>query len=130
MDNHLLRVCFARRSAGAGILRKGNKMKAWAVTDRNDPLYTNIVFAETRGAAMSVARLYPACEDLEFTEVRAVRVPELDRFYRGIPAMDWYNTDDRIAMVRYGGMYCSYEVDTECETCTANKWCSRYEEET
>lgn len=41
-------------------------MKAWAVTDRNDPLYTNIVFAETRGAAMSVARLYPACEDLEF----------------------------------------------------------------
>jgi hypothetical protein len=29
-------------------------LKAWAVTDRNDPLYTNIVFAETRGGALFI----------------------------------------------------------------------------
>ena len=44
--------------------------------------------------------------------------------------MDWYNDEDRIAMVK-DGMYCSYEVDLlpgECMACPAHKWCERYED--
>lgn len=104
-------------------------MKAWIVDDPIEAATAAVVFAETRGQAKVLAQSTDACEDMAFTDIRAVRAPELDRFYKGKSEMDWFDHDDRIAMVRYGGMHCAYEVDTECETCPANKWCSRYEEE-
>lgn len=105
-------------------------MKAWSVTDDEEYLYTTIVFAETRGQARVIARSTDACEDVDFIHIRALRRPQLDKYYRGEPEMDWNNDEDRIAMVK-DGMYCSYEVDVDqdkCERCPAHRWCSRYEE--
>lgn len=107
-------------------------MKAWIVDDPIDAPTAAVVFAETRGQAKVLAQSTDACEDMDFTNIRAIRAPELDRFYKGRPEMSWLDDDDRIAMVKYGGFHCSYEVDIgkeKCEACPANKWCSRYEKE-
>ena len=107
------------------------KLKAWSVTDKDDPMYTAIVFAETRGKARKLAQSTDACEDLDFTQIRVLREPKLDEFYRGEWQMDWCNPADRVAMVRYGNMMCSYEVDIseeKCSACSAHEWCSRYED--
>lgn len=107
-------------------------MKAWSVTDKDDQMYTAIVFAETRGKARKLAQNTDACEDLDFTQIRVLREPKLDEFYRGEWQMDWLNPADRVAMVRYGNMMCSYEVDIsekKCSACSAHEWCSRYESE-
>ena len=108
-------------------------MKAWIVDDPIEAASAAVVFAETRGQAKVLAQSTDACEDMDFTDIRAVRAPELDQFYRGKSEMDWFDPDDRVAMVKYGGFHCSPETDVykeKCETCPANKWCSRYEEET
>lgn len=104
-------------------------MKAWIVDDPIDASTAAVVFAETRGQAKVLAQSTDACEDMDFVDIRAVRAPELDQFYRGKSEMDWFDPDDRIAMVKYGGFHCSYEADEKCKTCPANKWCSRYKEE-
>lgn len=104
-------------------------MKAWFVTN-HDMNYSTIVFAETRGQAKVIAQSTDACEYEDFIYIRAIRKPNLDRLYRGQSEMDWYNDEDRIAMVK-DGMYCSYEVDLlpgECMACPAHKWCERYED--
>ena len=92
--------------------------------------FATVVFAETRGKAIALAMHTDACEDAEFTEIRAYRRPALDKHYRGLPEMDWDNAEDRIALVRDGGFSCSYEIDNcylECEECPAAEWCGRYE---
>ena len=43
--------------------------------------------------------------------------------------MDWYDDADRIALVKDGDFYCSYEYGCEFEECPAHQWCDRYEEE-
>lgn len=105
-------------------------MKAWSVTDEDEYMFSTIVFAETRGKARVIAQRTDACEDVDFTRIRAIREPQLDKYYRGLPEMDWSDEDDRIAMVRDGGFSCSYEVDVtlkDCEECPAHEWCERYE---
>lgn len=105
-------------------------MKAWSVTDDEEYMYATIVFAETRGKAKVIAQGTDACADVDFTHIRAIRVPQLDSYYRGLSEMDWYNDNDMIAMVRYANMMCSYEVDIEkedCLSCPAHEWCDRYE---
>lgn len=103
-------------------------MKAYTVKDNYDPLFSTVVFAETAGKARAIAQHTDACEDLDFIDIRAIRVPALDRFYRGKPEMDWYNAEDRIAMVRFADYECSSEMDDpECESCPAKEWCGRYE---
>lgn len=60
-----------------------------------------------------------------------MRAPELDQFYHGKSEMDWFDSDDRIAMVKHGGFHCSSEVDVykeKCEACPAHEWCERYED--
>lgn len=66
-------------------------MKAYTVKDRFDPLFSTVVFAETAGKARAIARYTDACEGLDFIDIRAKRVPAMDKFYRGKPEMDWYN---------------------------------------
>lgn len=108
-------------------------MKAWRVRDTQ--AYTDfatVVFAETRGKAHAIAMHTDACRDAAWNDVRVMRAPELDRFYRGVSEMDWYNEDDMVALVRYGGYRCSYEIDStylECDKCAAREWCERYHDE-
>lgn len=108
-------------------------MKAYSVSDVNgDAGYSYIVFAETRGKAIRYALDYcdNAFDDYTWTEMRAIRKPALDRFYRGRREMDWCDMEDRVAMVRYAGFYCSDEMcigSDECEQCPAHEWCDRYD---
>jgi hypothetical protein len=108
-------------------------MKAWKVEDREGyENYCTIVFAETREKARILAMGTDACEDASYINIRAVRVPDLDQFYRGLPEMDWYNGKDRTAMVRYADMCCADDVITsreECNACVAHEWCLRYDDE-
>ena len=106
--------------------------KAYIVTDKyGEAGYSTVIFAETRGKAVCFACATEEFEDYSFTELRANRCKEMDKFYNGRNMMDWYNPDDRVAMVRYAFFQCSYELSTgelECGDCPAKQWCIRYED--
>lgn len=108
-------------------------MKAYLVEDtKRDEDYCTVVFAESTGNARQKALMTSACEDAEFINIRALRIPKLDKYYRGNNEMDWNDDKDRLAMVRYAGMRCSDEVSTDetgCEECPAKDYCERYEYE-
>lgn len=108
-------------------------VKAYEVTDRNrDEDTAYIVFAESRSKAITIA-MYGAdgaFDDYRYIELRAIRIPALDKYYRGYPVMNWMDDADRIAMVRYCGFYCSHEVNVsfdKCLACPAHEWCERFE---
>lgn len=104
-------------------------MKAWVVRDKDCESYA-VVFAETRGKAKQRARRWSdyGLDEYDWTDVEAYRVPALDEHYNGKDALDWGNMADRVLMVRYCDMFCSYEVDrTDCDNCDAKEWCERYE---
>lgn len=108
-------------------------MKAYSVSDRNGDLgYDYVVFAETRGKAIRYALDHcdGAFDRYAFTELSALRKPQLDKCYRGNPAMDWCDMADRVAMVRYGNFRCSDDDGVtldECKECPAHEWCGKYE---
>lgn len=106
-------------------------MKAWTASDRNgDAGFTMVVFAETAGKAKAYAAGTDDFCDYGFTGIRVNRARALDQYYLGEPEMDWYNMDDRIAMVKNANFECSYEIDNpRCEECGATEWCGRYERE-
>ena len=108
-------------------------MKAYHVTDRKGYSdYSVIVFAENRGKAISSALgtdEFPQY-DWEFTDLTARRVPALDKAYHGCWRMEWYDDDDRLAMIKDAGFYCDEDSfdPRECEECIGKDYCSRYEE--
>ena len=109
-------------------------MKAWYCRNRDyETDYATIVFAETRGKAKTIAQNTDACEDTPFLEIECTRAKAMDKHYRGLPELDWYNRKDRIALVKDGGFRCSYEISkTELECvdggyCPAMEWCERCE---
>ena len=102
-------------------------MKAWMAMDRIDRQYVTVVFAETRGKAKVAAQGTNTCEDLDYMDIRVIRFPELDGYYRGHDKMDWYDPEDRKAMVKIGGMECDDSTLDICNQCSAREWCGRYE---
>lgn len=105
-------------------------MKAWLVKDK-DQFCATVVFAETRGKARAMAMHTESCEDVDFCDIEVRRRPNLDKYYRdGKKEMDWYNSKDRIALVKDGGFICDidyWEIE-DCETCPAKQYCDGYEE--
>ena len=105
-------------------------MKAYKISDlKGYADYSTVVFAETSGKAKAIAIHTDAFEDYEFTEISARRIPKLDKYYRGLDEMDWFDPDDRVALVKEANFFCSYEDDIEdlrCEDCPAKQWCERY----
>lgn len=105
-------------------------MKAYHISDYGGYCeYSKIVFAETAGKAKAYAAGSDGFEDFSFTEMRAIRVPELDELYRGNVEMDWDNAGDRMAMVKLAGFRCSDDCDCEGKSCPAYDFCGRAEEE-
>lgn len=108
-------------------------MKAYKVTDRHGCCdYSTIIFAETREKARYIAQHSEVFEwyDYGYIDFWVRRIPNLDKYYRGLDEMDWDNPNDRVAMVKEANYYCSdeYELaDCECESCPAKEWCDRYE---
>ena len=108
------------------------QMKAWTVQDKNGDGYAYTIYAETRGKAIQTAMHHTdgAFDYYEFTEIRAIREPKLDKYYKGKEVLEWDDLEDRTLMVREAGFYCGYEMDAtmdECEQCPAHEWCRRYE---
>lgn len=108
-------------------------IKAYEVFDREHYAdYSIIVFAESRGKAVSYAigtDEFPKYE-WDFTQLTAKRMSAFDKCYNGRWRMDWDNDEDRRSMVEYG-YYCSDDVfdpDMWCETCSAKDICARYQE--
>lgn len=103
-------------------------MKAWIVKVKYEP-GTSVVFAETRGKAKSLARDTDYFTDFHFCDIEARRVPQIDKYYKdGKFEMDWYNPQDRLALVKELGFVCDYDCFylEECAHCSAQKYCDLY----
>ena len=101
-------------------------MKAYKISDLKGYCeYSIVVFAETSGKAKSIAIHTDAFNDYDYTEISARRVPALDKYYRGLDEMDWYDNADRIAMVKEAGFRCDPETweEEDCLRCPAKEWC-------
>ena len=100
-------------------------MKAWLVRNK-DEFCATVVFAETRGKAKSIAIHTETCEDTDFIDIEVRRKPQMDKYYiEGKKEMDWFNSKDRIALVKDCGFYCDKEYweKEDCEVCSAKECC-------
>lgn len=101
-------------------------MKAYGISDRNgDAGIELVIFAESRGKALAYAVNTDELCDYGYTGLRAKRIRQLDKYYRGLPEMNWLNDDDRIAMVKEADFQCGPEFGcVDGQDCPAYKWCS------
>lgn len=103
-------------------------MKAWVVREK-DEFCARVVFAETSGKAKFLALGTEPLEDAEFCSIEVRRVPEMDKYYKeGKTYMDWFDPEDRVAMVKDANFTCEYIEMSRCETCQARGFCSNWEE--
>ncbi len=103
-------------------------MKAWIVREK-DEFEAAVVFAETRGKAKTLALSTEACESSDFMSVEVRRAKEADKYYKpGKRELDWFNPDDRIAMVKDCGFTCIPDAHCaeECADCPAKDFCDDY----
>lgn len=105
-------------------------MKAWRVQLKYE-FYAEVVFAETRGKAKSLAMACDGFEDANFTEIEVNREPQIDKYFKeGKWHMDWEDPKDRIALVKELGFYCDrYYFDIEdCDACSAREYCDLFKD--
>ncbi len=104
-------------------------MKAWYVEDVNEE-YASIVFAKTRNKAKYLAVQYDeGLQDYGYVEVRAIRMPQLDKYAGDSPyVMDFDIDEDRLIMVRDAGFRCIEPEYEDCEKCVAKDYCEVYED--
>ena len=103
-------------------------MKAWQVEEVYEG-YAVIVFAETRNKAKYLAtQCNDALQEYGYADVRAVRMPQLDRYAGDKPhVMDFETNEDRLIMVRDAGFSCIEPEYDDCEKCVAKDYCDVYE---
>lgn len=102
--------------------------KAWIVREQRE-FMASVVFAETRGKAKSVALYTNACEGADFMSIEVRRAKEADKYYKpGKRELDWFNAEDRIAMVKDCGFTCIPDAycAEECAVCPAKEFCDDY----
>ena len=104
-------------------------MKAYKVWDNADQDgYSTIVFAENLREAKMLAMSTDVCEYANYIDIRAKRVKEADKLYKGKWEIDWYDDETRLSLVKDYGWAC-YDPSFECEVCVARKWCRHFEGE-
>lgn len=103
-------------------------MKAYKAYDSRDCYWSEVIYAENANKAKSNAMWSDLFYDVEYIYIRVRRIPALDNYYRGRMFLNWYNAEDRIAMVKLGNYSCSEDYDCEMDECPAKDYCSRYEE--
>ena len=110
---------------------KGKTMaeyKAWLVREKGEFCAT-VVFAETRGKARERAMHTDACEDVDFINIEVHRLKDADKYYKpGKSELDWFNSEDRVAMVKDCGFTCIPDAHSaeNCEVCPAKDLCDDY----
>jgi hypothetical protein len=103
-------------------------VKAWLVRVK-DRFCATVVFAETRGKAKSLALSTDCCEDADFCDIEVHRESQMDKYYvEGKKEMDWFNSKDRLVLVKDCGFRCDedYFEPEDCETCSAKEYCDMY----
>lgn len=98
--------------------------KAWDV--ESCEFGSLVVFAENIKEAKKIAVSHEMFEDSRWIDVRVKRYPEMDEHYRGYPTIDWYNDQDRIALVSLGWS-CLDPLLEECSGCPARSMCRETE---
>ena len=90
-------------------------MKAWLIRE-NDTESCEVIFAETRGKAKSMALTTDTFSECDFCDLETRRVCNIDKYYtNGKRCMDWNNQQDRLALVKECGFSCSDECFGEFE---------------
>ena len=75
-------------------------MKAWLIRENNTD-GCEVVFAETRGKAKSIALRTDTFSEYNFCDLEVCRKPVIDKYYKdGKTLMDWGNQKDRLALVK------------------------------
>ena len=103
-------------------------MKAWLVREKGE-FCAEVVFAETRGKARSLALHTDSCEDVPFTDIEVHRMKPADKYYKeGKWHLDWEDPQDRLILVRDCCFICDSDCfDLEdCESCSGKEYCYRY----
>ena len=104
-------------------------MKAWIVSDKNAEYGSAIIFADTRGRAISLAMQFEdTFEDCEWTDIRARRFKSYDQYYDGRSIPDpWQDDEHRIRLVKEYGWMC-HDPEDVCEgnSCPAKEYCEYY----
>lgn len=103
-------------------------MKAWLVREKNE-FCAEVVFADTRGKAKTLALSGDCCEDASFTDIEAHRMKNADKYYKdGKKRLYWEDPKDRIILVKECGFVCDYDAFNigECKTCSARQYCDTY----
>ena len=98
--------------------------KAWNSVDCDGG--STVVFAETVLDAKKIAAHSETCEDARWIDIRVRRFKEMDVQYRGRDEINWYDMDDRTALVELG--WSCYETSWECDTCPCKEKCDQWEE--
>ena len=102
-------------------------MKAYQAWDaKRYENYSTVVFAETAQKAKTVAMATDACEDAAFIDIRVKRLPEMDGHDRGRSEINWFDMDDRKAMVSLG--WACLDTSWECDTCPCKPDCSHWQD--
>lgn len=105
-------------------------MKAWIVREKGE-FEATVVFAETRGQAKVRALYTDMLECSDFMSIDVRRAKEADKFYKpGKRELDWFDTEDRIALVKDCGFTCSPDTHCaeKCAICPAKDYCDDYME--
>ena len=104
-------------------------MYAYQVFDCNY-YYSVVVFAESPTKAKSYAFYSNELDGSDYTELRARRIKQLDKYYKPNKyCLSWYIDEDRLALVKDGGYRCE-DPSFECKSCIARKYCDTINKET
>lgn len=99
-------------------------MKCWIANDKNCDYASEIIFADTRGKAISEALSRDSFEDLEFTDIRIHRLKELDGMENAEPTDNpWLNDDIRLILVKEHDWACIEPQYSDCDSCIAKEYC-------
>lgn len=98
--------------------------KAYRAWDETDTVYfaSVVVFAASPAKAKVAALRTETFENSEYKDIRVRRFPEMDAHYRGREETDWYDAEDRRALVTLG--WSCFEPETwECANCPVKDIC-------
>lgn len=102
-------------------------MKVYCVREKCSN-YMTVVFAETPGKAKLNALFTPCCNGADYLDIRVRRLPHMDKYYKPEKLeMDWFNNEDRIALVKECGFRCEDVYLEECKKCPAKDYCDEWE---
>lgn len=103
-------------------------MKARLIKEKGE-FATSVVFAENRNKAKYLALSSPACENAEYTDIEAYRLPIADSQYNGRTEMGWFDPDDRRFLVKECDFCCDPDYRDNCDACSGKHYCSYWQEQ-